>query len=604
MKWEGNEYVVDVEVEAIHRRPGFAADIHDQKADSRERGSAFCLVDGPADSTNAMKPSAPKIALHQANPLIADVVGAMRSIRTAAVQAAAAGATLMVCPELAAIGGYPPRDLLERRYLVEAQWQAVNELAKDLPLPVVLGCVEPLEPGLGPDIANAVAVLDGGQVTATYHKRLLPTYDVFDERRYFRPGMTPAVVTIAGLRVGLTVCEDIWNEAFVGGSLGLGLRYHQDPVGDLAGQCDLIVNCSASPYHLGKSATRRRVVGAAARRARCPIAYANQVGGQDELLFDGDSGVALTDGRWLAGLGRWQEGVAIIDLAGTPQVEFPQPVEADLHAALVAGIRDYCRKTGQTKVVLGLSGGIDSALVAALAVDALGPDAVTGLLMPGPYSSAGSVNDAVALAEALGLRHHILGISEANRLMLGTLEPVFVGTPFGLAEENLQSRLRGVLVMAVANKLGAMALTTGNKSELATGYCTIYGDMNGGLAPIGDLYKTRIWALSRHLNAVAGRERIPVASIDKAPSAELRENQTDQDSLPPYDELDRILTGFLEAGLSPDELITRGEDPATVRRIIRLVEVTEFKRRQSAPVLRVSTKAFGVGRRIPIARKF
>lgn len=556
-----------------------------------------------------------RIAVAQLNLLIADLDGAADAIRAAAAQAHAGGARLVVFPELVTLGGYPPRDLLERPWLIERQWALVQEVARGLPLPCVVGCVEPLEPGLGPTIANAVAVLDGGTVRATYHKRLLPTYDVFDEHRYFRPGISPCVVEVAGTRVGLTVCEDIWNEAFTEGGFGLGLRYQQDPIGELAGKCDVIVNCSASPYHLGKSTLRRRVVASVARRAKVPVVYANQVGGQDELLFDGDSGAALPDGRWLEALPRWASGVAVLDVpVGVPTTVVTSRLErpvardanaefADLHAALVTGIRDYCAKTGQKRVVLGLSGGIDSALVAALAVDALGADAVIGLLMPGPFSSAGSVTDAQALATALGIRHHTLTIRDANALMLGELAPVFAGTASGLAEENLQSRLRGVLVMAVANKLGAMALTTGNKSELACGYCTIYGDMNGGLAPLGDLYKVQIWGLSRWMNAAAGRERIPVASIDKPPSAELRENQTDQDSLPPYEVLDRILRRYLEDGWSPERIIQQGEDPAIVARIVRLVEVNEFKRRQSAPVLRVSAKAFGVGRRFPISRK-
>ena len=557
-----------------------------------------------------------RVAVAQLNLLIADLEGAMTAIRDAAAEAARPGAQLAVFPELVAVGGYPPRDLLERPWFVERQWELLQQLAKELPLPCVIGCVEPLEPGVAPAIANAVAVLAGGEIKATYRKRLLPTYDVFDEQRYFRPGDAPCVVEIAGVRVGLTVCEDIWNEAFTEGGFGMGLRYHQDPVGELAGACDLIVNCSASPYHLGKSALRRRVVTTVARRARVAVVYANQVGGQDELLFDGDSGAALPDGRWISGLGRWQTGVGVVEVptgiqpalvtARLEKQTAPNPaaIYADLHAALVTGIRDYCAKTQQTRVVLGLSGGIDSALVAALAADALGAEAVIGLLMPGPYSSPGSITDAEALATALGIRHHTLAISDANALLLRELAPIFDGTPSGLAEENLQSRLRGVLVMAVANKLGAMALTTGNKSELATGYCTIYGDMNGGLAPLGDLYKIQVWGLSRWMNQIAGRERIPTSSIEKPPSAELRENQTDQDSLPPYEELDRILKRYLEESWSPERLIAAGENPATVTRIVRLVEVNEFKRRQSAPVLRVSPKAFGVGRRFPMSRRF
>ena len=557
-----------------------------------------------------------KVAIAQLNLIIADLDGAAAAIRESAQQAKAAGAQMLVFPELAMVGGYPPRDLLERPWFVQQQWELLQKVAKGLPLPCIVGCVEPLEPGMGPNLANAVAVLERGEVRATYHKRLLPTYDVFDEGRYFRPGSDPCVLTIAGVRVGLTVCEDIWNQAFVDGEIGIGLRYHQDPVGDLAEHCDVIVNCSASPYHLGKSEVRRRVVGGVARRAQVPVIYANQVGGQDDLLFDGDSGAALPDGRWLAAVPRWQTGVGVIDIPTGLQPVSPTahllrtpPADhdgdsADLHAALVLGIRDYCAKTKQNRVVLGLSGGIDSALVAALAVDALGKDAVIGLLMPGPYSSPGSISDAEDLAKILGIRTHLVPISAVNAAVLAELQPIFAGIPSGVAEENLQSRLRGVMVMAVANKLHAMALTTGNKSELATGYCTIYGDMNGGLAPIGDLYKTQVWDLARWINAQAGAERIPTASITKVPSAELRENQTDQDSLPPYEVLDRILKRYLDEGWSPDRIVQCGDDAALVQRIVRLVELNEFKRRQAAPNLRVSVKAFGTGRRFPLARKF
>jgi NAD+ synthetase len=349
---------------------------------------------------------------------------------------------------------------------------------------------------------------------------------------------------------------------------------------------------------------RHRLLQAVAQRVGAPVVYVNQVGGHDELLFDGDSAAVAPDGAWLGAAPRWRAGIWTIDTAQRIAAPAePHPLD-DLHAALVTGIRDYCRKTGQRRVVLGLSGGIDSALVAALAADALGPDAVTGLLMPGPFSSPGSVTDARALAERLGITAHDVPITGLYHDALAVLQPVTGGRPAALASENLQSRLRGTAVMAAANHLGAMALTTGNKSELACGYCTIYGDMNGGLAPIGDVYKTTVWDLARRMNARAGVERIPVASIDKAPSAELRENQTDQDSLPPYPVLDRILEAFVEEHRDREAIIAAGEDPATVDRVIRLVEVSEFKRRQAAPALRVSRKAFGMGRRVPIARRF
>ncbi len=535
-----------------------------------------------------------RIALAQLNLLIGDLDATGAAIRAAANKAKFEGADLLVLPELAACGGYPPRDLLERRWFVDKQWALVQSLARDLPLPTILGCVEPLDPGAGPSLANAAVAIARGQIIASYHKRLLPTYDVFDEQRYFRPGTDPCVITIAGKRVGLTICEDIWSSDFT------GIRYGNDPVKELTGKCDLIVNLSASPYHAGKPELRNRVVAQVAKRTKVPVAYCNQVGAHDELLFDGDSALIGPVGSYYVDAPRWQEAVLIGDLSKPVlKPSIPDAAE-DLYDGLVSGIRDYCAKTRQRRVVLGLSGGIDSALVAAMAVDALGADKVIGLLMPGPYSSSGSITDALALAKNLGITHHTLSIKESCKHLLDELAPAFVGGLSSVAEENLQSRLRGTMVMAVANKHHAMALTTGNKSEIAVGYCTIYGDMNGGLAPIGDVYKTTVWELARLRNRRGSV--IPEASITKVPSAELRENQTDQDSLPPYDVLDRILKRYVEDGASPEEIISGGEDETTVRRVARLVEVSEFKRRQSAPILRVSRKAFGVGRRMPIAR--
>jgi NAD+ synthetase len=535
-----------------------------------------------------------RIALAQLGCTIGDLDGAAAAIRAAANKAKYEGADLLVCPELAMLGGYPPRDLLDRRDLVRRQWELVQELARDLPLPALVGCVEPLEPGPGPSLANALVALARGNIIASYHKRLLPTYDVFDERRYFRAGSDSCIISLAGKRVGLTVCEDIWSEEFA------GVRYGQDPVRDLAGKCDVIVNASASPYNAGKPLLRNRVVVALAKKARVPVVYCNQVGGHDELLFDGDSCIISPDGGYIAEAPRWREQVVIGDLSAPSRPGRTVEPLGDLYQGLVTGIRDYCAKTGQRRVVLGLSGGIDSALVATLAVDALGADQVIGLLMPGPYSSPSSLTDAFSLAGNLGIEHHTIDIKPSYRVMIEALTPEIAAGRSGIMEENIQSRLRGTLVMAVANKRGAMALTTGNKSEIAVGYCTIYGDMNGGLAPIGDLYKTTVWALARWRNRE--HEVIPASSISKPPSAELREGQTDQDSLPQYEVLDRILHRYLEDNLSAEEIIAHGEDATVVRQITHLVETSEFKRRQGAPILRVSPKAFGMGRRIPLAR--
>ncbi len=534
-----------------------------------------------------------RIALAQLNHRIADFPAIRQSLLDAAEKAVAAGADLIVYPELATIG-YPPRDLLHRRSVIEAQWLLVKELAECLPLPAILGCIEPLLEGSGPLLANAAVYIADGQIQASYHKCLLPTYDVFDERRYFRPGDQPCIVKCGDKRIGITICEDIWTEDFS------GIRYHRDPVGELKGNCDILVNVSASPYSMDKPYTRQNVVASAARRLDVPVVYVNQVGGQDELLFDGGSCVVRPDGKCCALGKRWEEDLVIAEQTESSVSAPTYDRIGDVYNALVQGIRDYCDKTGQQGVVLGLSGGIDSALVAALAVDALGGDRVHGLLMPGPYSSQGSVDDARALAENFGMPYFVCPIADGYEAVVNALAEPFAGTQENVAEENIQARLRGNLVMAYANKFNLMALTTGNKSELAVGYCTIYGDMNGGLAPLGDVYKSLVWDLSRYANR--NGERIPENSITKPPSAELRPDQLDSDSLPPYEELDRILHAFIEENLSGDTQKSRGENPAVVDRILRLVDINEYKRWQAAPVLRVTNKAFGVGRRIPLAR--
>lgn len=532
-----------------------------------------------------------RIAVMQFDPLMGDFEGNSRRILELATRAAQENCALAIGPELC-LCGYPPRDLVERPRFVAAQWAALESLAKALPLPTILGAIKELGPQtLTAHLANTAVVCGQGKIAAIYHKRLLPTYDVFDEHRHFVPGSGPLVVNVAGKRIGLTVCEDIWQRP------GSRLAHSVDPVQDLNGNIDLLCNLSASPYHYGKGRERLDLLSSVAKGLDCPLVYANQVGAQDELLFDGGSCAFDRQGRLIAHAKRWEDDLLIFDLDATPCTVPTENLE-DLRQALVMGIRGYCQKTRHTRAVLGLSGGIDSAIVAVLATQALGSENVTGLLMPGPYSSPGSITDAQETARLLGMPWHMCPITEANSTMLKVLEKPFAGTKPNVAEENLQSRLRGALVMAYANRFGAIALTTGNKSELSVGYCTLYGDTNGGLAPIGDLYKTTIYALAQHLNV--DRKRIPLDSIEKPPSAELAPGQRDSDSLPPYPVLDRILRAIIEGGRDPQDLTD--EDPATLKRIWRLLEINEWKRRQCPPALRVSPKAFGMGRRIPLAR--
>ncbi len=532
-----------------------------------------------------------RIAVLQFDPLLGDFEGNSRRIQDLSRRAAAQGCALAIGTELC-LCGYPPRDLVERPRFVADQWAVLENLAKSLPIPTILGAVKELgSQTLTAHLANTAVLCQDGKIAAIYHKRLLPTYDVFDEHRHFVPGSGPLVVQVAGKRIGLSICEDIWQRP---GSL---LAHAVDPLQDLAGNIDLLCNLSASPYHYGKGRERLNLLASVAQGLNCPLIYANQVGAQDELLFDGGSCAFDRHGSLIAQAKRWEDDLLIVDLEAAP-CAFPAENLEDLRRALVMGIRGYCHKTRHTRAVLGLSGGIDSAIVAVLASEALGAENVTGLLMPGPYSSPGSITDAQETARLLGLPWHICPISDANRVMLQSLSGPFAGTKPNVAEENLQSRLRGALVMAYANRFGAIALTTGNKSELSVGYCTLYGDTNGGLAPIGDLYKTTIYALARHLNS--DRQRIPKDSLEKPPSAELAPGQRDSDSLPPYPDLDRILRAIIEGGKDPQDL--PGEDPAILKRIWRLLETNEWKRRQCPPALRVSPKAFGMGRRIPLAR--
>jgi len=545
-----------------------------------------------------------KVALAQLNPTVGDLQGNGQAIQRAAIAASEAGAKLLVVPELA-LCGYPPRDLLLNPDFVRATGQALTALAAQLPPPlaVLVGTVAP-NPQAGQlgakPLFNSAALLQGGTVQRFFHKKLLPTYDVFDEDRYFAPGEGSNRFYWQQCQIGVAICEDSWNDE----TFWHQKFYPVDPIAALA-DCDLLINLSASPFAIGKQALRERLFGHAARRWQLPTICVNQVGGNDDLIFDGGSFACDRQGQVVARLPQFAEGLAIVEvfpdkIRGDLTPVLPSP-EAETWEALVLGLRDYARKCGFQKVVLGLSGGIDSALVAAIAAAAVGPPQVLGVLMPSPYSSRHSITDAQALAANLGISTQILPIgplmAEADR----TLGPLFAGTEWGLAEENLQSRLRGLLLMAVSNKWGHLLVSTGNKSEMAVGYCTLYGDTNGGLAVIGDLPKTQVYALCRWLNR--DRAIIPASILTKPPSAELRPNQRDQDALPPYDILDAILERLLGQRQAIAEIVAAGHDPATVAFVQRLVTKAEFKRWQAPPTLRLHDRAFGSGWRMPLAAR-
>ncbi|HAN45638.1 MAG TPA: NAD+ synthase [Cyanobacteria bacterium UBA8156] len=545
-----------------------------------------------------------KVALAQLNPTVGDLQGNGLAIAQAAIAATQAGAELLVTPELA-LCGYPPRDLLLNPDFVSATGRALTTLAAQLPpqLTVLVGTVAP-NPQAGQvgakPLFNSAALLQGGTVQRFFHKKLLPTYDVFDEDRYFAPGQGSNRFDWKQYQIGVAICEDAWNDE----TFWEHKAYPIDPIAALA-DCDFLVNLSASPFATGKQHLRERLFGHGAQRWQLPTLCVNQVGGNDDLIFDGGSFVCDRQGQVVARLPQFAEGLAVVDVfPDKVQGEIsplPSLPEAEIWEALVLGLRDYARKCGFHKVVLGLSGGIDSALVAAIAAAAVGPAQVLGVLMPSPYSSQHSIVDAQALAANLGIATQMLPIgplmAEADR----TLGPLFTGTPWGLAEENLQSRLRGLLLMAVSNKWGHLLVSTGNKSEMAVGYCTLYGDTNGGLAVIGDLPKTQVYALCRWLNRE--REIIPENILTKPPSAELRPNQRDQDSLPPYEVLDDILERLLVQRQAIAEIVTAGHDPATVTLVQRLVTKAEFKRWQAPPTLRLHNRAFGSGWRMPLAAR-
>lgn len=540
-----------------------------------------------------------KLGLAQINTTVGDFTGNLALIRTAYERGVAAGTELVVAPELA-ITGYPPRDLLLKSGFIESNLAALEELAKSVgEVGLVVGHVGINEQQPGRPAVNAVSLLQHGKVKATRSKTLLPTYDVFDEDRYFEPATENAPVDFNGRQLGLTVCEDVWNdEAF-----WLDPRYRVDPVDSLVKLgAEVIVNVSASPWNLGKEGMRREMLASLAAKAQRPVVYCNAVGGNDELIFDGGSLALNAAGEALAAGPHFAEALVEVDLDGAAQPATEPDAMALLHDALVLGVRDYLGKCGFGSAVIGLSGGIDSAVTAALAVQALGAENVRGITMPSPYSSQGSLDDSEALAANLGIQYDVIPIHAGFEMMKASLEPIFGDRPEDVTEENMQARLRGLILMAASNKFGSLVLTTGNKSELAVGYCTLYGDMCGGLAVISDVPKTKVFELARWINR--DREIIPESTITKPPSAELRPDQKDEDSLPPYEVLDAILELYVVECRSVTEIVAGGFDEATVKRVTRLIDLNEYKRRQAAPGLKVTSKAFGVGRRIPVAQKF
>ena len=544
-----------------------------------------------------------KIALLQLNPTVGDLPGNIALIAGAARRAA--GADLAVTSELALLG-YPPRDLLLNADFVERSWAALRRLAQelsDLP-PILVGLAEPNSGEAGRPLFNSAALLCEGRVERTFKKTLLPTYDVFDEDRYFEPTAESQLLELGTTVLGISICEDIWNDR----DQWRHRRYHTDPVQEMvAAGAKAIINLSASPFTTGKQKHREAMLSDLAKKYRVPFFYVNQVGGNDDLVFDGRRCAFDGEGQLAARARGFEEDLIIADMAnqadGTAAIaEDDFTPESEIWRALVLGTRDYVRKCGFSEVLLGLSGGIDSSLVAAIAVSALGPQNVLGVLMPSPYTSPESVQDAMALAQNLGIKTLTLNITDIMNSFDSELAKPFRGLLKDVTEENIQARIRGNLLMALSNKFRLVLLTTGNKSELAVGYCTIYGDMSGGLAVISDVPKTAVYRLAKWLNA-RGSEIIPDAVLHKAPTAELRFDQTDQDSLPPYEVLDDILERYIERHQSKEELFAQGFEKAMVERVLSLVKSAEFKRRQAAPGLKVTDRAFGSGWRMPVASR-
>jgi NAD+ synthase (glutamine-hydrolysing) len=540
-----------------------------------------------------------RVSLAQINPTVGDLDGNAAKVLAHAARAAVLQPDVVVFPELA-LTGYPPEDLVLRGHFVRDAAAALARVAKDLPrgLSALVGFVEKGRLGLH----NAAAFLRGGKVQGVYRKRLLPNYGVFDEKRYFTPGGKPMLLKLGGVTAAVTICEDIWTTR--------GPAQEAARLG-----AKVVLNLSASPYHAGKLTQRRRIVQDTARACKAPVAYCNMVGGQDELVFDGGSIAVDARGRALANAPQFEETVVTVDLPApgkaapgrpplTPALSEPLPELEEIYAALMLGTRDYLRKNGFAKAVLGLSGGIDSSLVACLAVDALGKENVVGVTLPSRYNSPETRSDAQILAHHLGIDFKTIPIQTAVDELLDALKPAFDGRPADLTEENLQSRVRGTLLMALSNKFGWLVLTTGNKSEVSVGYSTLYGDTAGGFAPIKDIPKGLVYRLCEWRNMRARTDLIPATVFTRAPTAELRPDQTDQDSLPPYDVLDKAVTLYVEEDKGLDELVKAGIDPATAARVVKLVDGAEYKRRQAPPGVKITPKAFGRDRRMPITNKY
>jgi NAD+ synthase (glutamine-hydrolysing) len=546
-----------------------------------------------------------KIALAQFNPTVGDFAGNTARILALAAEAKARGADLAVFSELC-LCGYLPQDLLERPAFIERNKRELKGLAAKLPLPAIVGYAGKSTNGTGKAIANKAALLSGGKIVFEQSKMLLPTYDVFDESRYFQPATKQSVYEFAGEKLGITICEDVWNDK----NFWAVRLYDRDPVTELAAQgTQVLINISASPYTIDKRGLRVDMLRSTAMTHKLPVVYVNQVGGNDSLIFDGASMALTADGKVAAQGAAFEADLVLFDTETGHGEVHDQPREEIEYAyrALVLGTRDYVHKCKFRKTLIGLSGGIDSAVVAAIAVDALGAENVLGVSMPGPFSSEGSKSDAAAVARNLGIEFKTIPIDPVFDAYLSALKPVFGKRKPDVAEENIQARIRGNYLMALSNKFGSMVLSTGNKSELAVGYCTLYGDMAGGLAVISDVPKLMVYALAEYINRRSGRgnEVIPRSTIEKPPSAELRENQKDVDSLPPYDVLDRILKSYIEDVRTPQEIADKyGYDLKLVREIAQLVDRSEYKRKQAAPGLKLTSRAFGFGRPFPIAQRF